>query len=254
MRLNKYLAECGICSRRGADRLIQEGRVLVNGAVAEMGLQVDGSEEIFVNGERIGKPEKTVIYLYHKPAGVVCTQKDPHAERTLESELQLPVRVTYAGRLDKDSRGLLILTNDGDLIEEMMRGANAHEKEYLVRVDHEVTADFLEKMKKGVFLQELKVKTRPCFAEKTGRDSFRIVLTQGLNRQIRRMCAEFGYRVEDLLRIRVVNLQLGDLKEGDIRQADESEIRGLRAALEKEDGRNAKKDNRISKRGSAQYD
>ncbi|MBR6478073.1 MAG: rRNA pseudouridine synthase, partial [Lachnospiraceae bacterium] len=128
-RLNKYLASCGICSRRDADKLIENGEVLVNGLPAQMGMLVDGSEEIYCRGKKISGQERKVVLLYNKPAGVTCTEKDSHAERTITTEIDYPVRVTYAGRLDKDSKGLLLLTNDGDLIEEMMRGANGHEKE-----------------------------------------------------------------------------------------------------------------------------
>lgn len=231
MRLNKLLASRGVCSRREADRLLEEGRVTVDGVQAGMGAKVDGSADIRVDGKPIAGKPGTVLLLYHKPVGVVCTEKDPHAERTVATEVHYPVRVTYAGRLDKDSDGLLLLTNDGDLIQEMMRGANAHEKEYRVRVNRPVTEDFIKRMEAGVFLRELRVKTRPCRIEKTGEREFRIVLTQGLNRQIRRMCGELGYRVEKLTRLRVVNLMLGDLKPGEVREATENELEDLRKAL-----------------------
>ena len=218
MRLNKYLAQCGVCSRREADKLIEQGRVLVNGAVAMTGLQVSESDTIQVNKKIIqGRAEKKVLAFY-KPIGVTCTEKDRHAEKIITDMIQYPIRVTYAGRLDKDSEGLIILTNDGDLIDAMMRGANRHEKEYIVRVDKEITDVFLTKMSGGIFLKELDLKTRPCKIEKISKFTFKIILTQGVNRQIRRMCKECGFGVKSLKRIRIMNLLLEDLKPGEYRE------------------------------------
>lgn len=231
IRLNKYLASCGICSRRDADKLIEGGLVLVNGMPAEMGMLVDGSEEIYCRGKKVEAKDPKVLLLYHKPAGVTCTEKDYHAEKTIRTEIDYPIRVTYAGRLDKESRGLLLLTNDGDLIEEMMRGANGHEKEYAVQVNKPILASDLKKMSEGLYLEELDVTTRPCRTKKTGDRSFHIVLTQGLNRQIRRMCEQLGYRVVSLIRLRVVNLELGDLPVGQYREATEEEVKNLWKAL-----------------------
>ena len=231
VRLNKYLAECGICSRRAADRLIQEGQVTIDGRTAQMGEQVTGREKIAVNGKPVAGKQESVLLLYHKPEGVVCTEKDPHAQRTIATQIRYPVRVTYAGRLDKDSSGLLLMTNDGDLIEEMMRGSNGHEKEYIVRVDKNLTPSFLEKMGQGVYLKELDRTTRPCEISKIGARTFSIVLTQGLNRQIRRMCETLGYGVISLKRVRVVNLLLGDLRPGEYREASPQEIAELHRSL-----------------------
>lgn len=231
VRLNKYLAECGICSRRAADRLIQEGKVTIDGRTAQMGEQVTGREKIAVNGKPVAGKQESVLLLYHKPEGVVCTEKDPHAQRTIATQIRYPVRVTYAGRLDKDSSGLLLMTNDGDLIEEMMRGSNGHEKEYIVRVDKNLTPSFLEKMGQGVYLKELDRTTRPCEISKIGARTFSIVLTQGLNRQIRRMCETLGYGVISLKRVRVVNLLLGDLRPGEYREASPQEIAELHRSL-----------------------
>lgn len=226
-RLNKYLASCGICSRRDADRLIQEGRVTVNGKKAEMGMQVSGSEKILVNGKPVhGKNEKVVL-AYYKPVGVTCTEKDRFADKMITDMVKFPVRVTYAGRLDKDSEGLILLTNDGDLIDAMMRGSAGHEKEYVVKVNKEITDEFLEKMGKGVFLAELNITTRPCKVEKIGKFTFKIVLTQGVNRQIRRMAKELGYQVIAIKRIRVVNILLADLKPGQYWQISGEELRVL---------------------------
>lgn len=231
IRLNKFLAQCGICSRREADRLIEEGRVTVDGRIAGMGCQVCGTEKVLVNGKAAERKKEKVVLLYHKPVGVVCTEKDPHAKRTISSELKYPVRVTYAGRLDKDSHGLLLLTNDGDLIEEMMRGANGHEKEYVVKVNRQITEEFLSKMAAGIYLKDLETTTRACEVTKVGEKTFRIILTQGLNRQIRRMCSALGYEVISLKRERVVNLELGNLKAGEYREATTEEIENLWSAI-----------------------
>ncbi|MDE7271727.1 MAG: pseudouridine synthase [Lachnospiraceae bacterium] len=226
-RLNKYLAECGICSRREADKLIDQGRVTVNGQKAVSGMQVCDKDCVEVNGKRVKAASSKVVLAYNKPVGVTCTEKDRHAERTIVEAVKYPVRLTYAGRLDKDSDGLIIMTNDGQLIQSMMRGANCHEKEYLVKVDREITDDFLKGMSKGVYLKELDATTRPCFLEGIGKYTFRIILTQGLNRQIRRMCERFGYKVKSLTRTRVMNIELAGLKSGTYRELKGEELSEL---------------------------
>lgn len=226
-RLNKYLAECGVCSRREADRWIDQGRVTVNGQKAVSGMQVGGRDLVEVNGRQVKPVSSRVVLAYNKPVGVTCTEKDRHAEKTIMEAVGYPVRLTYAGRLDKDSDGLIILTNDGELIQRMMRGANHHEKEYVVKVDREFTDDFLVKMSQGVYLKELDETTRPCLAERIGKYTFRIVLTQGLNRQIRRMCGCFGYKVRSLTRIRVMNIELDGLKSGAYRELEGEELTTL---------------------------
>lgn len=226
-RLNKYLADCGVCSRREADRLIEEGRVLVNGKVAGMGCQVAETDEVRVNGKALTGKKSTVVLAFYKPVGVTCTEKDKHAEKIVNDYIKYPVRVTYAGRLDKESEGLLLLTNDGNLIDAMMRGANGHEKEYVVKVNKEITEDFLKKMGAGVYLKELDMKTRPCKIERIGKYTFRIILTQGLNRQIRRMCKELGYSVMQLKRERVMNIKLGKLTPGGYRKVTGEELERL---------------------------
>lgn len=226
-RLNKYLAGCGICSRREADRLIEEGKVSINGLPASMGSKVTGKEEIKVNGKPVAGKDEKVVLSYYKPAGVTCTERDRHAERKISDELKYPVRLTYAGRLDKESEGLLIMTNDGTLIDAMMRGANRHEKEYTVKVDKEITEEFLTGMADGVYLKELDIKTRKCEIEQTGKYTFRIILTQGVNRQIRRMTECFGYRVRDLKRTRVMNIKLGKLKPGEYHVIQGEELQQL---------------------------
>lgn len=227
IRLNKYLAQCGVCSRREADKLIEQGRVLVNGQVAAVGQQVGPSDEIKVNQKTLQGQEEKKVLAFYKPVGVTCTEKDPHAEKIIADMIHYPVRVTYAGRLDKDSEGLLLLTNDGDLINAMMRGANRHEKEYLVKVDKEITPDFLNKMSGGIYLKELDLTTRECSVEKVGKFTFQIVLTQGVNRQIRRMCKVCGYQVKSLKRIRVVNILLDNLKPGQYREIVGEELKEL---------------------------
>ena len=217
VRLNKYLAESGLCSRRDADRLIEEGRVRVNGRMPSAGMKVNDLDKITVDEKPVARREKKVVLAYYKPQGVTCTEKDRHAEVTIRDVLESPVRLTYAGRLDRDSEGLLLLTNDGDLINSLMRASNYHEKEYLVRVNKPMSREFLKKMSDGVLLRELNEKTRPCFVKEEGKFVFRIVLTQGLNRQIRRMCKELGYEAVNIRRVRVANVLLDKLKPGEYR-------------------------------------
>ena len=226
MRLNQYIASCGICSRREADKIIDAGRVSVNGEKASFGMQVTEGDVVEVNGKKITLKTETVVLAYYKPVGVVCTEKDAHAEKTVIEEIKYPQRVTYAGRLDKDSEGLLILSNDGNLINAMMKSANKHEKEYEVTVDGKISGDFLNRMANGVYLTELDRTTRGCKIKKTGPDSFNIILTQGLNRQIRRMCEALGYKVKKLKRIRVMTVKLSDynLKPGKYVELKNEEI------------------------------
>ncbi len=226
-RLNKYLASCGVCSRREADRLIEEGRVRINGRQAEVGSKVSAADKIEVNGRPVHGKEEKVIFAYYKPVGVTCTERDRFADKKISDVVKFPVRVTYAGRLDKDSEGLLLLTNDGDLIEAMMRGSAGHEKEYIVKVNKEITDEFVMKMSAGIYLRELNLTTKPCQVEKTGKFTFRIILTQGVNRQIRRMAKELGYQVSSIKRVRVVNIQLANLKPGQFRQVKNEELQAL---------------------------
>ena len=227
MRINKYLAECGVCSRREADKYIEQGKVKVNQKIAVSGMQVSEQDVVEVFGKVIEPKNRKIVLAYYKPIGVTCTEKDAHADKTIIQALNYPVRLTYAGRLDKDSEGLIIMTNDGDLIQNMMKGANGHEKEYLVKVNKEITKEFLEKMSQGVYLKELDQKTRPCKLEQIGKFTFRIILTQGLNRQIRRMCQEFGYKVTSLRRDRVVNVELKGLRSGQFRELQGEELAQL---------------------------
>lgn len=230
IRLNKYLSEAGICSRREADRLIEAGRVTVDGVRAVPGMKVSKEQKICVGKKVIQGAEQKVVLAVNKPAGIVCTG-DMKVKNNIIRFLHYPVRVTYAGRLDKDSEGLLIMTNDGDLINGMMRARYAHEKEYKVRVNKEVAPEFIEKMSRGVHIRDkeknLDAVTRPCTVKKTGKYTFSIILTQGLNRQIRRMCEALGYKVDVLKRIRIMNVELGDLKPGQVRELTEQELKEL---------------------------
>lgn len=226
-RLNKYMAQAGLCSRREADRYIEAGQVYINGVKAGMGQQVYPGDKVTIGAKELQNHAQKVVLAWYKPIGVTCTEKDPHAKRKIGDVFRYPVRVTYAGRLDKDSEGLLLMTNDGDLIQNMMRGANGHEKEYIVKVDKELTADFQLAMEQGIYLEALDRTTKPCIVSIEGKYTFRIVLTQGLNRQIRRMCESLGYQVKALKRIRVVNIALGSLKPGEYREITGEELKKL---------------------------
>lgn len=232
IRINKYLAQSGICSRRDADKLVEQGKVTINGRVAQAGDRVGVDDKVLVGKKQAKSDNKKVVLAFYKPVGVVCTERDRHAEKMIMDMIKYPVRVTYAGRLDKDSEGLLLLTNDGDLIQKMMKGSNNHEKEYVVKVDKEITEDFLKNMEQGVHLKELSITTKPCKIKQIGKFTFHITLTQGVNRQIRRMCKTFGYEVKALKRIRVMNILLGDLREGQFRELKQEE----RALLYKQCG------------------
>ncbi len=226
-RINKYLTQVADCSRRQADELIKAGRVKVNGLPAQLGQSVCPYDEITLDGRRLDAPGNCVVLAWYKPVGVTCTEKDAHAYKTINDVFSYPVRVTYAGRLDRDSEGLLILTNDGNLIHDMMTGSAGHEKEYVVRVDRRITDEFMRKLAAGVYLKELRQTTRPCRVFREGNYTFRIILTQGLNRQIHRMCAAVGYQVKSLKRIRVVNILLKDLKPGQYRLIEDDELKEL---------------------------
>ena len=226
-RINQYIASCGICSRREADRLIDAGRVFVNGTAATAGMRIRGTDEVTVDGKLLVGAQNKVVAAYYKPVGVTCTRSDRHADRTLEEAFSFPVRLTYAGRLDRDSEGLLLMTNDGKLIDAMMKGSAGHEKEYIVRVKSRISDADLEHFRKGVRLKDLDVTTRPCKVERLGDYTFRIILTQGLNRQIRRMCKAVGNEMKKLKRVRVLTIELGALKPGEQRIISGDELAEL---------------------------
>lgn len=224
VRLNKYLSEAGVCSRREADRLIETGRVTVDGQRAQTGMRIVPGQVVKVGNKVVSKQDEMIVLAVNKPRGIVCTEERRERDSIVRF-LNYPVRVTYIGRLDKDSHGLLLMTNNGDIINKMMRAANKHEKEYKVTVDKEITEDFLKKMAAGVPI--LDTVTHPCTVKKIGKYTFSIILTQGLNRQIRRMCEALGYEVKDLLRVRVMNITLDGLKDGQYRKLTDQELNEL---------------------------
>ena len=228
VRLNKYLSEAGVCSRREADRLIESGKVTVDGVRAQTGMRVTPGQTVKVGRKVVSKQDEMIVLAVNKPRGIVCTE-ERRERNSIVRFLNYPVRVTYVGRLDKDSRGLLLMTNNGDIINKMMRAANYHEKEYKVTVDQEITPEFIRQMSSGVPI--LDTVTRPCRVEKIGKYTFSIILTQGLNRQIRRMCEALGYQVKDLVRVRVMNIRLGSLREGEYRKVTDEELEELYGLL-----------------------
>jgi 23S rRNA pseudouridine2604 synthase len=224
LRLNKYISETGLCSRREADARIEAGRVTINGVVATLGTQVAAGDIVCVDGKPVAGAERHVYIALNKPVGITSTV-EPHIAGNLLEVVKYPQRIFPIGRLDKDSEGLLLLTNNGDIVNEILRSENEHEKEYLVTVDRPVTEILLNGMASGVRI--LGTVTKPCKVRRVGATTFRIILTQGLNRQIRRMCSFFGYKVQRLQRVRIINLELGDLKPGQWRQLKPEEVRGL---------------------------
>ena len=228
MRINKYLSECGVCSRREADALIEAGVVCVNGQIAKCGMQAETGDEVTVNGKSVHPLAKKTYLAFNKPRGIVCTS-EKREKNNLIDYLKLNKRLTYAGRLDKESEGLLILTDDGYLIDALMTGRNGHEKEYVVVVNRNITDDDIKRLAGGIYLKELDVATRPCKVWRSGRNEFHIILTQGINRQIRRMCEAVGMRAVSLKRIRIENIMLGNLKVGEVRTLTSSEIKELKS-------------------------
>ena len=221
VRLNKYLSDAGVCSRREADKLIAAGRVTVDGKGARPGMKVEPGQSVRIGKKEINFQDDLVVLAVNKPRGIVCTEERRERDSIIRF-LDYPVRITYAGRLDKDSGGLLLMTNFGELINRLMRARNYHEKEYKVTVDKPLTEEFLAQMSQGVPI--LDTVTRPCKIEKTGKYKFRIVLTQGLNRQIRRMCEALGYGVKELVRVRIADIELGSLKPGQYRNLTDEEL------------------------------
>jgi 23S rRNA pseudouridine2604 synthase len=227
VRLNKYLSESGACSRREADALIAEGRVTVNGAPAVLGVQVEDGDDVRLDGDQVGTARKKVrpVYIaFNKPIGITCTT-ERHVAGNIIDSVDHPERVFPIGRLDKDSEGLILLTNDGDIVNEVLRVEHNHEKEYVVAVDHAITPGFLDQMAAGVRLSD--ATTRPCKVAGLGPKLFKIILSQGLNRQIRRMCEALGYTVEALQRVRIMHIHLGQLPLGRWRQLAPQEIAPL---------------------------
>jgi 23S rRNA pseudouridine2604 synthase len=227
VRINKYLSEAGVCSRREADRALAAGWIRIGERVAQLGDRVHPGDQVFYKGKMIRGEQQRVLIVFHKPRGIVCTTSRKEGVNIVDY-IGYPTRIYPVGRLDKDSTGLILLTNDGDIVNKMMRSGNRHEKEYVVTTDREVTKSFIMQMQKGVPI--LDTVTRPCQVWRTGDKEFHIILTQGLNRQIRRMCQYLGYQVKTLKRIRIMNITLGNLKEGtyrDVTGQEWSELREL---------------------------
>lgn len=221
-RINKYLSEVGYCSRRAADKLIEQGRVTINGEVPEMGTKITEGDKVRVDGQPISESQEKPVYLaFNKPIGIVCTTDTRVEKDNIIDFIQYPKRVFPIGRLDKPSEGLIFLTNDGDIVNKILRARNHHEKEYLVTVDKAITPDFLRQMRNGVPI--LDTVTRKCEVEQIGKYEFKIILTQGLNRQIRRMCEHLDYRVKRLKRIRIMNVKL-DIPVGKWRDLSAQEL------------------------------
>ena len=230
-RINKYLSEVGYCSRRAADKLIDDGKVTINGKIARMGSKIDEDDQIEVEGQRIEKLTKKNIYLaFNKPVGIVCTTDRKVEPDNIIDFINYPKRIFPIGRLDKPSEGLIFLTNDGDIVNKILRSRNDHEKEYIVGVNRPISNEFIQRMSNGVEI--LDTITKDCFVEQLGPKKFKIILTQGLNRQIRRMCESLGYRVRSLKRVRIMNIKL-DVPTGKYREFTKEELLELNRLLEK---------------------
>lgn len=232
MRLNKFLASIGVCSRREADKAIEAGRVMINGQVVELGATVGDEDLVSFDGRYIGigkdvEKIKPIIIAFNKPEGLVCTTSDNDGAMNVVDYIGMKERIYPVGRLDKDSSGLLLLTNQGSLTNSLLRAANYHEKEYIVKVNKDIDDAFINKMANGIYLYELKTKTRKCKVKKLNKNTFSIVLTQGLNRQIRRMCLACGMKVQKLNRVRIVNIKLDGLAIGDYRNLSDEEVKKL---------------------------
>ncbi len=239
VRLNKYLAERGVCSRREADRRIQEGRVRIDGRVGVLGDLVLPGMEVTLDGKPVTGEGEKVYLMLNKPRGIVCTA-DPREPMNVVDYVDYPLRVYPVGRLDKDSEGLLLLTSDGDIVNKLLRAAGGHEKEYEVEVDKPLTPEFMQRMMRGVPI--LDTVTLPCKLRRTGARSFNLVLVQGLNRQIRRMCEALGYNVVKLRRVRINNLKIGKLQPGQWRELTSGELAGLLASIQRSSGLPARED------------
>lgn len=228
MRINKFISDTGICSRREADKLIEAKRVTINGKIAELGSTAEPGDVVLLDGKPIGSKKRNVYIALNKPVGITST-----TERDVQGNIidfvDHSERIFPIGRLDKDSEGLILLTNDGDIVNKILRAENNHEKEYIVTVNKPITPEFVQGMSKGVHI--LGTKTKPCKVTRMGERVFRIILTQGLNRQIRRMCEAFGYQVMRLQRIRIMNIQLGNLKIGHWRNLTPKELEQLKQLL-----------------------
>ena len=229
MRLNKFLSSIGFCSRRQADKYIENGKIYIDDSVAGLGTELYDKQKVYFEKTYIGQIDdlnlkQRIVLAVNKPRGIVCTSSDKDRAENIVDFINYPLRIYPVGRLDKDSEGLLLMTNDGSLVNALMKAKNHHEKEYMVEVNKNIDEAFLQAMSGGVYIKELKVKTRKCYIEKISEKSFKIILTQGLNRQIRRMCESLGFKVLSLRRIRIVNITLGKLKTGEYRKLSTTEL------------------------------
>lgn len=229
MRINKFLSRAGVCSRRQADRLLKQGKVKINGGTPELGTKVEKGDEVSVEGKLVQLTAKNTYLAFNKPRGIVCTTDSGVEKNNIIDYINYPTRVFPIGRLDKESEGLILLTDDGAIVNEILRSRNDRGKEYIVQVDRPVTIDFIKKMGQGVPI--LDTITKKCTVQRTGDYTFRLVLTQGLNRQIRRMCAYFDYKVVRLERIRVINIELGNLSTGEYRALTQTELSELKRII-----------------------
>ncbi len=230
IRINKFLSEAGVCSRRSADKYIEKGRVKIDDALAEVGSRVMPGQHVYVDGSEVTLEEKEVVLIFNKPIGIVCTAEKREKDNVIDY-LNYPTRIYPVGRLDKESHGLLLLTNQGDLTNEILKASNYHEKEYVVRVNKPISGKFLMDMQRGVYLPDLEKTTAPCKVTKLDDKTFSIILTQGLNRQIRRMCRALDYHVRDLKRVRIMDFTLDGIKEGEYRELSVKEIADLKKKL-----------------------
>ena len=229
VRLNRFLSDCGFCSRREADRLIEAGKVTVDGRIAVLGQKVYEGQTVTACGKEVKTEDRLILLAFNKPMGIECTADKENPDNIVDY-IGYPSRIYPVGRLDKQSHGLILLTNTGDLVNSILKGSNYHEKEYVVRIDRPVTDDFLKEMSAGCVLSEKEI-ARPCRVEKLSCDTFKIILTQGLNRQIRRMCSHFGAEVVDLKRTRIMNIELKGIEEGKYRELSGNEFKGLLEGL-----------------------
>lgn len=229
IRINKYLSDSGACSRRQADRYIEDGKVTIDGRIAKLGDQVGKKQKVRLSGKLLNYEEELILIAFNKPRGIECTE-DKNVKNNIIDFINYGRRISYIGRLDKDSEGLILLTNDGDLDQLISKGSNYHEKEYVVKVNKEITSNFIKGMSSGVPI--LDTVTRPCTLIAIDKHTFKIIITQGLNRQIRRMCEYFGYKVTRLRRIRIMNITLANLQVGTYRNVTEAEVEKLKRDIQ----------------------
>lgn len=229
IRLNKYLSDAGVCSRREADRYIEAGKVKIDGEVVTIGTRVYPGQKVTVDGKEAIREEEFILLAFNKPQGIVCTTTKADPDNIIDY-IKYDKRIYPIGRLDKESEGLILLTNDGSIVNKILKASNFHEKEYVVTVNKTITSEFLKNMSEGVPI--LDTVTRPCTITTTGKNSFRIILTQGLNRQIRRMCEYLGYRVVSLKRVRIMNIKIGKLNVGGYRKVSDKELEELMKSIE----------------------